>query len=105
MDVLRDPLADGRAFRGFIVVHDLTRERPATEVDTHLGSERVIAVLERLAGARGLPTTLVCDIGPEFNSRALEAWASRRGVPMQFIRPGKPVGDFSPWLRCAAPPS
>jgi putative transposase len=96
MDFVRDTLADGRAFHGFTVVDDFTRrsasrERPVIEVDTHLGSERVIAVLERLAGARGLPTTLVCDNGPEFTSRALDAWAYRRGVQLQFIRPGKPV--------------
>ena len=31
------------------------------------------------------------DHGTEFTSRALEDWAYRRGVPLDFIRPGKPV--------------
>jgi putative transposase len=31
------------------------------------------------------------DHGPEFQSRALEDWAYRRGVQLDFIRPGKPV--------------
>ena len=31
------------------------------------------------------------DLGTEFQSRALEDWAYRRGVQLDFIRPGKPV--------------
>lgn len=91
MDFVRDTLADGRAFRAFTVVDDFTRECPVIAVDTHLSSERVIAVLEQLAGRRGLPQALVCDNGPEFTSRAFDAWAYRRGIKLLYIRPGKPV--------------
>ncbi len=63
------------------------------EVDAHLPSDRVIAVLDRLAGTRGLRQTLVCDSGPGFTSRAFDARAYRRGIKLQFIRPGKPVGS------------
>ncbi len=31
------------------------------------------------------------DNGPEFVSKALDAWAHEYGVKLQFIRPGKPV--------------
>lgn len=31
------------------------------------------------------------DHGTEFQSRAVEDWAYRRGVQLDFIRPGKPV--------------
>ena len=91
MDFMRDTLADGRAFRLFTLVDDCTRECPVLEVDLSLGAERVVAILEQLAGSRGLPRTIVVDNGPEFQSRALDAWAFRRGVQLQFIRPGKPV--------------
>jgi putative transposase len=91
MDFVRDTLADGRAFRAFTAVDDFSRECPVIAVDAHLSSERVIAVLERLAATRGLPAALVCDNGPEFTSRAFDAWAYRRGVKLLFIRPGKPV--------------
>jgi len=91
MDFVRDALADGRPFRAFTVVDDFTRECPAIAVDTHLSSERVIAVLEQLAGRRGLPHALVCDNGSKFTSRAFDAWAYRRGIKLLFIRPGKPV--------------
>ena len=33
------------------------------------------------------------DHGTEFQSRALEDWAYRRGGQWDFIRPGKPVGN------------
>lgn len=91
MDFVRDTLADGRPFRAFTVVDDFTRECPVIAVDTHLSSERVIAVLEQLAGRRGLPAALVCDNGPEFTSRVFDAWAYRRGIKLLYIRPGKPV--------------
>ena len=93
MDFVRDALADGRPFRAFTVVDDFTRECPVIAVDTHLSSERVIAVLEQLAGRRGLPKALVGDNGSEFTRRAFDAWAYRRGIKLLFIRPAKPVGN------------
>src|SRR5690606_7916130 len=61
------------------------------EVDTSLPATRVIAVLERLAGTRGLPRGIVCDNGPEFAGQVLDQWAHRRGTPLLFIQPSKPV--------------
>ena len=40
---------------------------------------------------RGLPKSITVDNGPEFISKALDAWAYRNGVKLQFIRPGKPI--------------
>ncbi len=37
------------------------------------------------------PQSITVDHGTEFQSRALEDWAYRQGVPLDFIRPGKPV--------------
>ena len=37
------------------------------------------------------PRSITVDHGTEFQSRALEDWAYRRGVQLDFIRPGKPV--------------
>ena len=93
MDFMRDTLSDGRAFRALTIVDTCTRESPAIEVDVSLGAARVVAVLERLAATRGLPGRIVVDNGPEFQSRALHAWAYHRGVTLQFIRPGKPVDN------------
>jgi putative transposase len=34
---------------------------------------------------------VILDHGTEFTSKALDEWAYRRGVDLDFIRPGKPV--------------
>lgn len=91
MDFVHDTLADGRVFRCLTVVDDFTRECPVIAVDTAMAGARVAQVLDDVARSRALPTSIVCDNGAEFTSRALLAWAERRGVRLQFIRPGKPV--------------
>ena len=91
MDFVSDALADGRKFRALTIVDEFTRECPAIEVDHSLPGARVVAVLERLRATRGLPTTIVCDNGPEFRGEALDQWAELRSVTLQFIEPGKPV--------------
>jgi putative transposase len=47
--------------------------------------------LERLAEIRGLPEVITIDNGPEFAGRALDEGAYRKGVKLNFIRPGKPI--------------
>jgi putative transposase len=51
----------------------------------------VASVLERLGELRGLPEVITVDNGPEFAGRALDEWAYRNGVKLNFIRPGKPI--------------
>jgi putative transposase len=91
MDFVSDALFDGRSFRCFTLVDDFTRECPAIEVAHSLPAWRVLHVLDRVAAERGLPTSIVCDNGPEFAGKALDRWAYEHGVTLQFIRPGKPV--------------
>jgi putative transposase len=91
MDFVTDSIVTGRRFRALTIVDDYTRECPAIEVDTSLGGRRVVAVLERLAETRGLPEVITIDNGPEFAGRALDEWAYRKGVKLNFIRPGKPI--------------
>ena len=91
MDFTLDTLASGRRFRTLNIVDDFTRECLAIEVDTSLGGSRVVRVLDRLLAHRGRPTVIVCDNGPEFAGRTLDAWAYGAGVKIHFIRPGKPV--------------
>ena len=91
MDFMRDQLAGGRVFRLLTVVDHFTREAPVIEVDLSLPGARVAQVLDRVGGRRGLPRSIRVDNGPEFTGRALDEWAHRRGVKLEFIRPGKPV--------------
>ena len=48
-------------------------------------------VLDRVLVEKPWPRSIPVDQGKEFQSRALEDWAHRRGVQLDFIRPGKPV--------------
>ncbi len=38
-----------------------------------------------------LPISITVDFGTEFTSKALKAWAWKRDVKPDFIRPGKPA--------------
>lgn len=91
LDFVHDVLASGRRFRTLNVVDDFTRECVTVEVDTSLPSERVIRTLEVAALEYGWPEVLTLDNGPEFTSRAFDAWAYAKGVKLDFIQPGKPV--------------
>jgi putative transposase len=93
MDFATDTIVTGRRFRALAVIDDYSRECPAIEVDTSLGGVRVVDVLDRLADTRGLPEVITLDNGPEFAGRALDEWAYRRGVKLNFIRPGKPIDN------------
>ncbi len=72
------------------MVDDFSRECLVIEVDTSLTGERVARVLDRLKARRGLPLEIVLDNGPEMISKALDEWAYRNKVHLNFIEPGKP---------------
>jgi putative transposase len=91
MDFVHDTLADGRKFRTLNIVDVYTRECRAIEVDTSLGGQRVVRVLERLKEEHGTPERLMMDNGPEFTGKALDEWAYSQKVGLEFIRPGKPM--------------
>ena len=91
MDFVSDRIVTGRRFRALAIIDDFSRECPAIEVDTSLGGTRVVTVLEKLSETRGLPEVITMDNGPEFTGRAMDEWAYRRGVKLNFIRPGKPI--------------
>ncbi len=93
LDFLTDSLADGRHFRVLTVVDNVSRVSPAIEVGGSLTGERVVAVLERLKRTVGMPERIAIDNGPEFVSKALDAWAYRNGVGLEFSRPGKPTDN------------
>jgi putative transposase len=47
--------------------------------------------LDRVLDGSPGPRSITVDHGTEFQSRALEDLAYRRGVQLDFIRPGKPI--------------
>jgi transposase InsO family protein len=50
-------------------------------------------VLERVCRKLGYPKSIRVDQGPEFISKDLDLWAYRRGVILDFGRPGKPTDN------------
>ena len=92
MDFMADRLADGRPYRLPTLVDNFSRVSPAIEVDYSLTGRRVVEVLEQL-GISGLPQAIKVDNGTEFCSRAVDEWAERNGVKLDFSRPGKPIDN------------
>jgi len=91
MDFVSDQLAGGQRFRVLNVVDDFTRECVVCFADTSITGLVVARLLREAVEARGKPRVIVSDNGPEFTSRALDAWAHQEGIVRHFIDPGKPV--------------
>ena len=91
MDFTSDMLCDGRSFRTLNVIDVFTRRCLSIETDINLGSERVVRVMKGLVQQHGKPKMLQIDNGPEFRGKELDQWASKAGVELHFIDPGKPT--------------
>jgi transposase InsO family protein len=50
-------------------------------------------VLNRLSRSHRKPAVIQVDNGTDFASRALDAWAYREDVRLDFSRPGKPTDN------------
>jgi putative transposase len=90
MDFMSDSLLDGRKFRLLTIVDNFSRVSPAIEVAGSLSGRRVVEVLEGLATSVGLPKSIRVDNGTEFTAKVVDEWAYRRGIKLEFSRPGKP---------------
>ena len=90
MDFMANQLGDGRSFRLLNVLDDFNREGLGIEVDFSLPAERVIRSLNRIIEWRGKPGMIRVDNGPEYISGKLANWATKCGVQIQHIQPGKP---------------
>ena len=86
-----DRVVDGSIFRVRTVVDQFRRLNLALEPQQSFTGERVSGVLNGLAARHGCRASITVDNGTEFSSKAMDAWAVRNGVKLDFIRPGKPV--------------
>ena len=93
MDFVHDQLFDGRPFRMLTVVDQFSRQCPLIEPRFSFGGQDVAAAPDRAVAQCATPASITVDHGTEFTSRSLEDWACRRGVKLDFIRPGKPMGN------------
>lgn len=93
MDFVHDQLFDGRKARVLTMVDAFTRYSPVIEARFSWRGATVADVLERVCKDVGYPRTIRVDQGPEFISKDLDLWAYRRGVVLDFSRPGKPTDN------------
>lgn len=93
MDFVTDRMENGRYFRVLTIVDHVSRECPLLEAGVSMTGKSVAQALERLSRERPLPRVIQVDNGSEFFSKAMDTWAYRRGVRLEFIRPGKPVDN------------
>jgi putative transposase len=91
MDFVSDALSNGRSFRTLNLIDAFTRQCLAIETDTSLSGERVVRVLDAVVARHGKPQVMQIDNGPEFRSKALDLWANKNKVKLNFIEPGKPT--------------
>jgi putative transposase len=91
MDFVAQRLPDGRWIRVLTVVDQFTRECLTLSADNALGGEKVAAALDKIVVLRSTPESITVDNGTEFASKAMDVWAYKNGVHLDFIRPGKPV--------------
>ncbi|ALK34880.1 hypothetical protein Bpla01_22040 [Burkholderia plantarii] len=90
MDFMHDQLKDGRGIRLLNVTDDFNREALGIEIDVSLPSARVMRALEPITGRRGKPLAIRCENSPEYLSEAVTQRASRSGIALRDIQPGKP---------------
>jgi putative transposase len=93
MDFMTDRLADGRRFRVLTLVDNFSRVSPALQAGFSISGKHVAAVLDQLAASGVKPKIIHVDNGPEFVSRALDDWAHRNGVKLDYSRPGRPTDN------------
>ena len=75
-------------FRALTVLDTFNWESLAIYVDKSIKDEQVCDELQKLKAARGLLQRIKVDNGPEFISRALNAWAYFNKVRLEYSRPG-----------------
>jgi putative transposase len=93
MDFVHDALADGRTIRVLTVVDQWSRQSPILKVGSSMSGHTVAAARDRAIGRGPAPAPITVDHRTEFMSRALEDWAYRRGVQLDFTRPGEPTDN------------
>lgn len=91
MDFVHDQLFDGRPSRVLTVVDQWSRQSPLLEPAFSTSGQAVAEALDRWVKQHGAPVSITVDHGTEFTSKALEAWAWKNGVKLDFIHPGKPA--------------
>ena len=92
-DFVFDSTAEGRPLRILAIVDEYTRACLRLDVARRLRSDDVLARLAQLFVARGPPTSLRSDNGPEFTATAVRDWLHRVGVTTLLHRARQSLGE------------
>lgn len=88
---VHDQLSNGRRFRVLNVIDDFSQEVIGQLVSFSISDHRVARFLTELSEKRALTTSIVCDNGTEFTSKAMFFWSQTYGAQLASIQPGKPT--------------
>lgn len=91
MDSIADRFDDGCRFRALTVLDMYTREALAIVPGISLTGDKVVLCLDRVRTMRSAPKSIQVGNGSEFYSKAMDAWAYRHKIQLEFIRPGRPT--------------
>ena len=91
LDFVSDSTVYKQRFRCLCIIDNYNREALGIEVSHSISGKYVARVLDKISFTAGLPKSLRVDNGPEFISQALDEWAYRNGVRINFITPGRPM--------------
>lgn len=86
MDFIHDRLENGRKLKILNIVDDFSRVCIGQIISDSITGKHLVDLFDNLDQ---LPRVLRCDNGPEFWSRAFQAWSQNK-VQIDFIQPGKP---------------
>ena len=90
---VQDQLFDATKVRVLTVVGDFMCFVPAIDARYKWRSSNVADALEGVFGELGFPTAIWIDQGLEFLLMDLDLWGYRRGIMLDFSRPGKLIDN------------
>jgi len=73
------------------VIDQFSRECPMIRASYVMNGRLVVRLLNEVSKYRNLSKSITVDNGSEFYSKAMDTWAYRNDVVLDFIRPGRPV--------------
>lgn len=96
LDYQFDVTSAGRTLKILHVVDEFTRESLSDLAACSIDADATVAVLDKIAAARGFPQFIRCDNGPELTANALRDWCRFTGTSTSYIEPGSPWEN--PWV-------
>lgn len=91
MDFIHDWLGTDQRLKVLTMVDNFTRTLPELFAAVSIRGKHVVEILESLRRQGRKPKVIVVDNGPEFRSKAMQAWCTKHHVELYFIEPGKPT--------------